>query len=139
MYYVVSFDGCGIDSPLQARSPESPLPWPRKPKGTVAETLSSSCRTAACLPRNNLPRNIAAGGSPAMPEGPSGEKRPADAVARAVMAGGIAAGEIEDERAAASSAAAQLGSLGGKKRAATMSPERRAEVARKAAEARWRR
>ena len=25
MYYVVSFDGCGIESPLQARSPEATL------------------------------------------------------------------------------------------------------------------
>jgi hypothetical protein len=46
-----------------------------------------------------------------MPKGPRGEKRPADAVGRAVMIGEIATGEIEDEREAASSAAAQLGKL----------------------------
>lgn len=33
--------------------------------------------------------------------------------------------------------AAQLGSLGGKKRAANMTPERRAEIGRNAAEKRW--
>jgi hypothetical protein len=53
------------------------------------------------------------------------------------MVARIATGEIEDEREAASSAAAQLGRLGGKKRAESMSPERRAEIAKKAAAARW--
>ena len=72
-----------------------------------------------------------------MPKGPRGEKRPADAIGLAVMIGKIATGEIEDEREAASSAAAQLGKLGGKKRAENMTPERRAEIARKAATKRW--
>jgi hypothetical protein len=53
------------------------------------------------------------------------------------MIGKIATGEIEDDREAASSAAAQLGSLGGKKRAANMTPERRKEIAQKAAAKRW--
>lgn len=73
-----------------------------------------------------------------MPKGPRGEKRPADAVSRAVMIGKIATGEIEDEREL-SSAAAELGRKGGKKRAATMEPGRRVEIARKAARARWER
>lgn len=72
-----------------------------------------------------------------MPKGPRGEKRPADAIGLAVMVGKIATGEIEDERDDVKSAAAQLGSLGGKKRAETMSPERRSEIARKAATKRW--
>lgn len=72
-----------------------------------------------------------------MPKGPRGEKRPADAIGLAVMIGKIATGEIEDEVDATKSAAAQLGSLGGKKRAANMTPERRAEIARKAAAKRW--
>ena len=72
-----------------------------------------------------------------MPKGPRGEKRPADAVSRAVMVARIATGEIEDERENLKSAAAALGSLGGKKRAATMTPERRAEIARQAAAKRW--
>jgi hypothetical protein len=71
-----------------------------------------------------------------MPKGPNGEKRPADAIGLAVMIGKIATGEIEDTREA-SSAAAQLGSLGGKKRAANMTPERRKEIAKAAAEKRW--
>lgn len=32
-----------------------------------------------------------------MPRGPKGERRPADPIARAVMVGKIATGEIEDE------------------------------------------
>ena len=72
-----------------------------------------------------------------MPKGPRGEKRPADAIGLAVMIGKIATGELEDTADATKSAAAQLGSLGGKKRAETMSPERRSEVARKAATKRW--
>lgn len=72
-----------------------------------------------------------------MPKGPRGEKRPADAIGRAVMIGKIATGEIQDERDELKSAAAQLGSKGGKKRAENMSPERRKEIAQKAAASRW--
>ncbi len=72
-----------------------------------------------------------------MPKGPRGEKRPADAIGRAVMIAKIATGEVEDEREELKSAAAQLGSKGGKARAARTSPERRTEIARKAAKARW--
>lgn len=72
-----------------------------------------------------------------MPKGPQGRKRPADAIGLAVMIGKIATGEIEDEREEPKSAAAQLGSKGGKKRAENMTPERRAEIARNAAEKRW--
>lgn len=63
-----------------------------------------------------------------MPKGPDGQKRPADAIGLAVMVGKIATGEIEDERNNAKSAAAQLGSLGGNKRAANMTPERRRKL-----------
>ena len=72
-----------------------------------------------------------------MPKGPKGEKRPADAIARAVMIAKIATGEVEDERDELKSAAAQLGRKGGKARAEKMSPERRKEVARAAAKKRW--
>lgn len=72
-----------------------------------------------------------------MPKGPRGEKRPADAIGRAVLIGKIATGEIEDERDPIASAAAEMGRRGGKKRAENMTPERRAEIARKAAAKRW--
>ena len=71
-----------------------------------------------------------------MPKGPRGEKRPADAIGRAVMIAKISTGKIEDERPL-SSAAAELGRKGGNARAAAMSPERRSEIARKAAAKRW--
>ena len=71
-----------------------------------------------------------------MPKGPRGEKRPADAIGRAIMVAKIATGEIEDDRAI-SSAAAEMGRKGGKKRAENMTPERRTEIARKAAAKRW--
>jgi len=54
------------------------------------------------------------------------------------MIGKIATGEIEDEREL-SSAAAEMGRKGGKKRAENMTPERRSEIAKKAAEKRWKR
>jgi len=72
-----------------------------------------------------------------MPKGPRGEKRPADAIGAAIMVGRIATGEVEDERDELKSAAAQLGSKGGKKRAENLSEERKREIAKKAAAARW--
>jgi len=72
-----------------------------------------------------------------MPKGPRGEKRPADAIGRAIMVAKIATGEVEDEREELASAAAQLGRKGGKKRAENMTPERRKEIAQRAAKLRW--
>jgi hypothetical protein len=76
-----------------------------------------------------------------MPTGPKGEKRPADVNARAVMIAKIATGETEDnytDDAMKDKSAVELGRKGGKKRAESMTPERRAEIAKKAAEKRWR-
>jgi len=72
-----------------------------------------------------------------MPKGPRGEKRPADAIGLAVMIGKIATGEIEDTRDDLKSAAAQLGSKGGKARATSLDPQKRREIAQKAAAKRW--
>lgn len=71
-----------------------------------------------------------------MPRGPKGEKRPADVIGNAVKVMRIATGE-EAEDTTPASAAATLGKLGGKARAAKMTPEQRAEIARLAASARW--
>ena len=71
-----------------------------------------------------------------MPKGPKGEKRPTDVIGNAVKVMRIATGEEEDT-VAASSAGAALGKLGGAARAQKMTPERRAEIARLAAGARW--
>jgi hypothetical protein len=73
-----------------------------------------------------------------MPKGPRGEKRPADIIGNAVKVMRIATGEETEELPdSAKSAAAELGSRGGKARAAKMSPQRRREIARKAATKRW--
>jgi len=77
-----------------------------------------------------------------MPRGPKGEKRPADVIGNAIMVAKIATGEIEEVIPAEppkNEAAAALGRMGGAARAKSMSPKRRAEIARKAAEKRWRR
>jgi hypothetical protein len=75
-----------------------------------------------------------------MPTGPKGEKRPADAIARAVKVMRILTGEEPEDYGnapAKNQAAAELGRKGGKKRAESMTPERRAEIAKKAAAKRW--
>lgn len=68
-----------------------------------------------------------------------GERRPADVNARAVMIAKIAIGEIEDATTddGKNAAAVALGRMGGKARAASMGKKKRAEIARKAAKARW--
>ncbi len=74
-----------------------------------------------------------------MPRGPKGEKRPADAVGAAVMVARIATGEVDDslDDDGKNKAAQELGRLGGRARADKLSKKRRAEIAKKAAEARW--
>jgi len=74
-----------------------------------------------------------------MPTGPKGQKRPADVIGNAVRVMRIATGEETDDVQddGKSAAAKELGSKGGKKRAANMTPERRAEIAKKAAAGRW--
>lgn len=72
-----------------------------------------------------------------MPKGPKGERRPADVIGAAVMVGRIATGEIEEPKTPAKSAAAELGSKGGKARAAKLSAKQRSAVAKKAARRRW--
>lgn len=76
-----------------------------------------------------------------MPTGPKGEKRPSDAIARAVKVMRIATGEEPEDYGTApakNKAAQELGRKGGKKRAEGMTPERRAEIAKNAAASRWR-
>jgi hypothetical protein len=74
-----------------------------------------------------------------MPRGPRGEKRPADVIGNAVKVVRIATGEeteeLETDRA--KSAAAELGSRGGKAHAARLSESDRRDIARKAARKRW--
>ena len=72
-----------------------------------------------------------------MPRGLRGEKRPADVIGAAVKVMRIATGEEEDDADPVKSAAAELGSRGGRARAEKLSPAKRRAIARKAAKARW--
>lgn len=75
-----------------------------------------------------------------MPTGPKGQKRPTDVVGNAVRIARIATGEEPEdapEDDGKDKAAQALGRKGGKARAEAMSPERRAEIAKKAAAKRW--
>ncbi len=87
----------------------------------------------ACVPKHARTRP--------MPKGPKGEKRPADVIGAAVTVAKIATGEIEEttDDDGKDKAAQALGRKGGTARAAKLSKKRRAEIAKKAARARWNR
>ena len=72
-----------------------------------------------------------------VPRGPKGQKRPAAAVANAVHVMRIATGEVEDEPTARKGVAGSR--RGGEARAKKLTPEQRSEIARTAAQARWKR
>ena len=74
-----------------------------------------------------------------MPKGPQGQKRPADVIGNAVKVMRIATGEAKEEYEddGKDPAAKALGAKGGKARAKKLTPERRSEIARKAAAKRW--
>jgi hypothetical protein len=74
-----------------------------------------------------------------MPKGPQGQKRPADTVADAIRVAKILTGEAEEDAddSGKDKAAQALGRKGGAARAKSMTPQRRTEIARKAASARW--
>lgn len=69
-----------------------------------------------------------------MPKGPKGEKRPADLIGMSVMIAKIATGEIEDNK---KSGRTKSGKAGAKARAEKLTSDERADIARKAANARW--
>lgn len=75
-----------------------------------------------------------------MPTGPKGENRPADIIGNAVKIARIATGEIDESDTtdeAKDEAARKLGKRGGEARAKALSPEQRSQIARRAAEKRW--
>ena len=76
-----------------------------------------------------------------MPKGPRGQKRPADVIGAAVMIAKIATGEINEAEAVDDGkdpAAKVLGKKGGAARAKSLTAEQRSEIAKKAAQTRWR-
>ncbi len=77
-----------------------------------------------------------------MSKGPQGQKRPGDVIGAAIMVAKIATGEISEvghieAGDGKDQAAKALGAKGGKARNAALTPEQRAEIARTAAAARW--
>lgn len=74
-----------------------------------------------------------------MPTGPKGQKRPADVIGNAVKVMRIATGEVDDATPddGKDKAAQAMGRKGGAARAASMTAEQRAEIARVAASKRW--
>lgn len=69
-----------------------------------------------------------------MPKGPQGQKRPADVIGAAIKVARIATGEEEDDGDEKKSKA---GKKGAASRAKALTPEQRSEIARLAAQARW--
>jgi len=76
-----------------------------------------------------------------VPRGLKGERRPADVIGNAVHVMRVLTGEIEEtvNDDGKDPAAKALGKKGGAARARSMTPERRAEIAKKAAAKRWER
>lgn len=71
-----------------------------------------------------------------MPKGPRGERRPADVIGSAVRVMRIATGE-EEEHALVSTARSSRGRSGAAARTAKLTDAQRAEIAKTAADARW--
>jgi hypothetical protein len=73
-----------------------------------------------------------------VPKGPSGQTRPADVIGNAVHIARIATGEIDDTKLK-QPAKRRSGLAGAKARMDATTPEERSEIARLAAEKRWKR
>jgi hypothetical protein len=71
-----------------------------------------------------------------MPKGPRGQKRPADVIGCAVKVAKIATGELQED-VTEKEYTRKAGQIGGKARAEKLSPKKRKEIAKKAAQARW--
>jgi len=71
-----------------------------------------------------------------MPTGPQGQKRPADVIGAAVMVARLSVGD-EVEMPRMPSGRTRSGHAGAAARNAALHPEQKAEIARKAAAARW--
>ena len=72
-----------------------------------------------------------------MPRGPQGQKRPADVIGCAVQVARLSVG-LETEELREPSGRVRSGHAGARARAESLSDNRRREIARKAADARWR-
>ena len=70
-------------------------------------------------------------------KGPQGQRRPGDVVGCAVTVAKMATGELEEGEMDTQMAARILGRSGALKRSQILPPKRRSEIAKMAAEARW--
>ena len=70
-----------------------------------------------------------------MPKGPQGQKRPADVIGNAVHVMRIATGEVAET--SLKSGRTKSGKAGGAARAGKLTAEKRSQIAKKAAAARW--
>jgi len=71
-----------------------------------------------------------------MPTGPRGERRPADVIGGAIMVARLSIGDMQ-EALKEPSAKVRSGKVGGPARAATLTPDERRDIARRAAAKRW--
>ena len=71
-----------------------------------------------------------------MPKGPQGQKRPADVIGCAVAVAKIATGEAEDSHYEQPNKV-KAGHAGARARTASLTPDERNAIAKKAAAARW--
>jgi hypothetical protein len=71
-----------------------------------------------------------------MPKGPKGQKRPADVIGCAIKVAKIATGEIAEDTTK-KEYTRKAGLIGGKARAEKLSANKRKDIAKKAAQARW--
>ena len=71
-----------------------------------------------------------------MPQGPRGERRPADIIGCAIMTARLATGEVE-ENPKPPSGRSKSGKAGAAARAKSLTKEERSAIARKAAKRRW--
>jgi len=72
-----------------------------------------------------------------LPKGPQGQKRPADVIGSAIMVAKIATGEVEEELVRRSPGKIRSGNAGAAARLKKLTPEKRREIAKLAALARW--
>ena len=99
-------------------------------------SLAAHALSATAADTDNAPA-VQAQARLQMPRGPKGENRPADVIGAAIRVARIATGEETEEPAPERSAAAELGSKGGRARAKTLTKKRRSEIAKQAASKRW--
>jgi hypothetical protein len=72
-----------------------------------------------------------------VPKTPTGAKRPADVIGNAVHVMRVLTGQVEERPSKQTPGRAVGGKAGGKARAETLSVDKRKEIAKKAASARW--